>query len=360
MKICYLSIASSVHTQRWARYFAERGNEVYIISDDNQKVKIPNVVVESIPDRVPIPLLRFIYHVFWLRKMIKKIDPDILHVHWLRAGGWLLAFMRFKPLIVSSWGKDVVIDEPEEKSFSGELFKKYILKKADIVTATSEFLTKETAKYAPRGKEIFTVPFGVDTEKLSPRLKKESDVVTVGIIKRLEPKYGPEYLIKAIPSVLKKLSNLKVLIVGDGSQRDYLSELAEKLGISKITKFVGQIPNEEVPDYLAKMDIFVMPSIYSSEVFGVAAVEAQAMEVPVIATKVGGIPEVVIDGETGILVNPRESEEIADAIVKLVENRGLRQAMGKRGRGLVAEKYDWHQNAKSMEEIYRFALLKFK
>jgi len=98
------------------------------------------------------------------------------------------------------------------------------------------------------------------------------------------------------------------------------------------------------------MDIFAMPSIH--EEFGVSAVEAQAMEVPVVATRVGGIPEVVEDGMTGVLVEPRNVEQLAQAIIRLLENPELRLEMGRKGREYVLAHYQWDENATEMEKIY--------
>jgi glycosyltransferase involved in cell wall biosynthesis len=94
-----------------------------------------------------------------------------------------------------------------------------------------------------------------------------------------------------------------------------------------------------------------MPSI--REEFGVAAVEAQAMEIPVVATKVGGVPEVVLDGETGILVEPGNIEQLVHAVFTLIENPALRRQMGERGRRHVLANYRWEDNAALMEKLYQ-------
>jgi len=114
---------------------------------------------------------------------------------------------------------------------------------------------------------------------------------------------------------------------------------------------LGAIEHRQVPELLRNVDIFVMPSI--REEFGVAAVEAQAMEIPVISTRVGGVPEVVLDGETGILVEPGDSEQLAQAILALIENPALRRQMGKRGREHVLANYRWEDNAALMENLYQ-------
>jgi glycosyltransferase involved in cell wall biosynthesis len=140
-------------------------------------------------------------------------------------------------------------------------------------------------------------------------------------------------------------------MAGSGELRSQLEELTGQLGLTRSVSFLGAIEHRQVPELLRNVDIFVMPSI--REEFGVAAVEAQAMEIPVISTRVGGVPEVVLDGETGILVEPGDSEQLAQAILALIENPALRRQMGKRGREHVLANYRWEDNAALMENLYQ-------
>jgi glycosyltransferase involved in cell wall biosynthesis len=122
--------------------------------------------------------------------------------------------------------------------------------------------------------------------------------------------------------------------------------------VHRIVDFVGRIPHEEVPAFMASLDIFCMPSRWESETFGVAAVEAEAMKVPVVATTVGGVPEAVRDGVTGILVPPNDPLALADAICSLLGNPDKRAKMGEAGREFVRKNYDWMENAGRMKRIY--------
>ncbi len=144
-------------------------------------------------------------------------------------------------------------------------------------------------------------------------------------------------------------------MAGSGELRSQLEELTGQLGLTRNISFLGAIEHRQVPEILRNVDIFVMPSI--REEFGVAAVEAQAMEIPVVSTRVGGVPEVVLDGETGILVEPGDSEQLAQAILTLIENPALRRQMGKRGRKHVLANYRWEDNAALMERLYQRFIL---
>ena len=136
----------------------------------------------------------------------------------------------------------------------------------------------------------------------------------------------------------------------DGSLRKNLVQLCDDIRISDFVTFTGKIPNHMVVSQLHSFDLFVVPSL--SESFGVSALEASSCAIPVIASKVGGLPEVVVDGKTGYLVPPGDASAIASKIIKLIEEPSLRQQLGKEGRRFVLENYEWNSCAKKMEEIY--------
>ena len=143
-------------------------------------------------------------------------------------------------------------------------------------------------------------------------------------------------------------------IYGDGSQKKELQLLINKLNLQNTVKLKGYIDNSLVPKVLSEMDIFCVTSI--SESFGVAAVEAQSMEVPVVATDADGFKEVVDDGVTGIIVKKKNPKSIAEGLMKLVLDKYLRQRMGKNGRKRIREKFDIEVNVLQMENAYKRAM----
>ena len=182
----------------------------------------------------------------------------------------------------------------------------------------------------------------------------KNDIV-IGTIKTLEEKYGIEYLIKAFAIVKNKYHNLplKLLIVGDGSLSENLKNLVHDLNIEEETVFTGKIAHELVPVYDNMLSVSVSVSVSNSESFGVAVIETSACGKPVVVSDVGGLPEVVKDGITGIVVPPRNPEKTAEAIEKLVLDDSMRKQMGAAGREHVAQFYDWNKNVEQMVDIYR-------
>jgi len=288
-----------------------------------------------------------------IKKLIKNFNPDILHAHYASSYGLLGALSGFHPYVLSVWGADI-FDFPNI-SFLHKNIIKYNLFKADRILSTSEIMKVETKKYT--NKKIEVTPFGVDTGRFSPRkvesLFSDNDVV-IGTIKSLEKKYGIEYLIRAFSIVKRNNKNysLKLLIVGKGTLQQKLRDLVRELDLANDTIFTGFINQDEVEKYHNMLDISVTFSTDNSESFGVAVLEASACEKPVVVADVGGLPEVVENGITGFVVEPKNITVLADVLNKLILNPELRIAMGKKGRERVIKKYDWDDSIYQMISVY--------
>ena len=297
-------------------------------------------------------IFRLLNGFLWLfetRKTIKSIRPDLLDVHFITVSGYLGLASGFHPFIINVWGNDILVDPRISIFYRWPA--RAVLKKADLATCITRIQYNALLEYIPASK-IKLLPFSVDCEVFKPRPENKGPGTrkTIGVVKGMELTYGIEYLIKAIPYIAKEFKELEVLIVGGGDSEPY-QRIARELGVKNFIKFVGKVPHGDVPQYLALMDVFVMPTVYES--FGVAALEAQSMEVPVVASNVGGIPEAVSDGSTGILVEPKNPKAIADAVIRLLSDDALREKMGKNGREFVLKNYNWAPNMEEREKLYR-------
>lgn len=194
----------------------------------------------------------------------------------------------------------------------------------------------------------------IDGEKVRSMFGIGKDTKLIGTIGHLAPLKGFEELLEAIAEVIGEGFDIKLAIVGDviypNSQRykQNLLSLLDSLGLKDRIIFAGF--REDIPELLASFDIFVLPS--RSEGFGRVNLEAMAMEKPVISTNIGGIPEVVLDGITGILVSPGNSSELAHAIMRLLDDYELKKSLGKEGRRRVEDHFTLQANAQRIEEIY--------
>jgi glycosyltransferase involved in cell wall biosynthesis len=365
-KIIIISDVNNPHVIRWVKILESKKYDVIIITNNTSK-NSPHRVIECLSKKKNNYFSKIIHEFLraWkIKEIIKKLQPNVIHIHSfdyihpLMISLMVIFTKQFNNLIVSTWGSDVVENAAEKRSWRGKIAKKLLLHLSDEITATTKFLAEETRRMTFSNKLVHVIPFGIDCNLFSKKRfiktneKHKSDQIIIGFTKHLKPKYGPEYLLKAIALLSKELYNVKVFMVGDGYLKKDLKKLVQKLDIADKVEFPGYIQNENIPKFLNKIDIFAMPSIYDSETFGVAAIEAQAMEIPVVASKVGGVPEAIIDNETGLLVEPKNIEQLKNALLVLIKNEELRKKMGKSGRKFVLERFNINDNVLQIEKIY--------
>ena len=171
----------------------------------------------------------------------------------------------------------------------------------------------------------------------------------IGIVARLSEEKRHEDLLFAMPSILEQFPRLQLRIVGSGPLEAALQDLTSRLNITRAVKFAGH--SEKVFEELQRMDLFVLPS--RSEGVPISIIEAMVMGLPVVATRVGGIPEAVIEGTTGILVTPRQPAQLAVAIIDLLADPAKRNAMGKAGRERALTEFHPEQFTRKHEQLYR-------
>ncbi|TFD95760.1 glycosyltransferase [Jeotgalibacillus sp. R-1-5s-1] len=358
MKILLLAPGRSIHTHKWAMYYKERGYDVKVASFEQHYSEENAKEIDTISLKQSFPgKLSYFGCVPQIKKILKEFKPDIFHAHYVSSYGLVGALCHYAPFYVSVWGRDIFTFPQQGKV--NKAMATYTLKKADVICSTSHVMAKETNKYT--NKKVFVTPFGVDMSHFRPiEDVSKPEGFTVGTVKALSDKYGIADLIKAFSIVSKKhpSQSMNLLIVGDGEQRNEYEELAKELSVDAQTTFTGRVHHTEVPQYINKMDVFGVPSTEDSESFGVAAVESMACGVPVVVSDVGGLPEVVKDGETGYVVQKQSPEQLAEKIEFLMLNQDQARIMGQKGIEHVKNTYDWTLNAKGMTELYRQTLNK--
>lgn len=183
------------------------------------------------------------------------------------------------------------------------------------------------------------------------RVRRELDAGSatpiIGVIGRIDPIKGQTFMIRAMPRVLERRPGTLLVLVGDGSERMRCEKLVRKLGIGPAVRFLGQ--REDVPDLLAALDVVAMPSL--SEALPYVALEAAAAGRPVVAFRTGGIPELVLHEETGLLVPARDQAALADSLCRILENAELRRTLGEHGRA-YAQHFTVDRHIRGLEALY--------
>jgi glycosyltransferase involved in cell wall biosynthesis len=230
-----------------------------------------------------------------------------------------------------------------------------------VITPSTELLERSRDAGYPR-ERLHYIANGVDTTAFSPGPAEhtlaqryaltEGDRVLIAP-RRLEPKNGVDVLIRALPAIAQAVPRIKLLLVGDGSEGSNLRALVKALGVGDRVVFCGSRQRQEMLAHLRLAEIAVLPS--RAEAVSLAGLEAMAAGLPVVGSRVGGIPEFVRDGENGSLVPPDDPAALADAVIALIQDDPLRSALSARARGHVEAHFSWRAAASKTLDVYAAA-----
>ena len=199
--------------------------------------------------------------------------------------------------------------------------------------------------------KIIIVPPGIKEEKSSKNefLNEWSGNFIIGSVSRLAREKGQEYLINSMPYILKKVPSARLLIIGDGPDKIYFEKLITSLGLVKKIKITGFV--KDLSKYYSRMDVFVFPTVWDLEGFGLVLIEAMSHKLPVIANNIGPVPEIIQDGKNGILVDVKNKRDFSDAIVFLAKNPKKKQKMGENGYNKFKDRYTLEKSSSSILKV---------
>ncbi len=246
-----------------------------------------------------------------------------------------------------------------QKIYNRSLLKN-VLNGADVIIATSNSYIDESKFLGDYRDKIEVIPNGINLEEFNikhgkaecrNKLDLPCDKKIILFFGNIVAYKGPHILLKAFLKVKSQFKDVKLVFAGRGEMQEELKKLAADLGVKDDIIFTGYVDEKLKPFYYRSADIFCLPSITMAEAFGIVNLEAMACGVPVISSKLGGIPDVVIDKKTGLLVKPEDEEALAESIIFLLENEDISQKMGKNGKKKV-EEYSWRKIAEKTQEFY--------
>ena len=378
MKILYLANVKDVHTYKWVKYFADKGDDIHIVSFNSSNglenlenvhthlLKRSYIFRNSVLNNTTLYLFRRIhvgatvFNPFFalkqVKKLIKEIKPDILHGHSIIHHTIIGALTGFHPFVVSAWGNDVLIYPKESKIVKYAV--KFALRKADLITSDGGNTKDAMIKMGIEDEKIKIIFHGIDTEKFNPSHKDKnianefriSNSPTVISTRRMGSIHDVGTLIRAVPLVLEEIPDAKFIIVGEGEQKECLMDLAKSLDIFDVTRFVGWIPNDKLPDYLSSSDVYVSTSL--SDSFAVSTLEAMACELAPVITDIGDNRRWIKNGKNGLIVPTKDPKALAGKIIYLLENERIRKKFGKINRKIVKEKADYYKEMEKMDKLY--------
>jgi len=231
--------------------------------------------------------------------------------------------------------------------------------RANKVITVSHFAKKKLVEIGIPKNKIVVIPNGVDPVKFNPRLDSSSirkkhnleNKKVILTVARLGEHKGHANVIRALPQVLEKAPSSIYLVVGSGEKESRLKGLVKELGLEDRVIFTGEVKEEKIPLYYMACDVFIMLS--DIEGFGIVFLEANACGKPVIGSRSGGIPDAIIDGETGLLIEPLNINQVAEALIRLLTNPERARKLGKRGRKRIERELNWERISRRTKKIIR-------
>jgi glycogen(starch) synthase len=384
MKICMLTwefpprIVGGIarHCNGLARALADLGHEIHVFTldfpgapdyEEVEGVRVYRTVTElGHPNFLTWTLL---FNHFLEKRMAdvgRKVEFDVLHVHdWLTtSAGISFKHHTEKPLVITvhstEIGRAQGLHNPDSLAIDGiEWWATY---EADRVVVTSGSMKGEVGNHfgLPREK-IDVIANGINLDKfqqssvdkwaIRERYGVGSDERLVLCVGRLVPQKGIEYLIRAVPRIADRFPRSRCVIVGEGWLRDHLEYVAGSTGHRWRISFTGFIPDSDLVALLKSADVLVVPSIY--EPFGIVALEGMAAGVPVVASQVGGLAEVVEHDRTGIFVYARTPQSIAWGVNRVLSDSGHAEWLIKNAKETIQKAYSWEAIARKTVTVYQ-------
>lgn len=361
----------AIHTYELSKKLVEMGNEVHVITSRRKKIsvtdkrhKFDGLTVHRLCGLKysSLDLLFNVFTPFKLKELFKEEKFDVVHGQHIFTPLPIAATTVAKimhPRVECVVATSHSIYDPGKEELMVRIWRRPLkgcLGKADKLIAVNDTVAKAAAKIVPK-KKIVVVPNGIDTSVYSPRTKKRDlnvkgpVVMSTGRLVRVK---GFEVLIKSAREILNDFPDAAFVIVGGGKTKKELADLTKKLGLEKNVRLLGERKPSEIPGLLAACDVFALPSLKEAQPR--ALIEAMACGKPIVGTKVGGVPNTIEDGKTGVLVKPGNARQLANAIKGLLSNKKLSRKLGRNARRVAVEKYSWDKVAKQTYELYEQVL----
>ncbi len=272
-----------------------------------------------------------------------------LHVHLASQAASVGLFVRH----IFGFGYSLTVHGPDEFYDAPRHYLAQKIAAADFVCCISSFARSQMMKFSPYSdwRKLVLAPLGVDPDIFAPRpARAAADPLEILCVGRLTPAKGQHILIDAVEQLALQGRRVRLRLVGNGPDEPSLRAHAARIAHPDCIVFEGAINQDRIRDFYGAADIFCLPSF--AEGLPVVLMEAMAMEIPCIATRIAGTPELIRDGIDGLLVAPSDVDALAVALAKLMDNIALRERLGKSARGRVLEKYGLRQNVESLAAIF--------
>jgi len=302
-----------------------------------------------------LDLTQFFYNLMYLSEALmvgvwmQEKGQQHLHAHLGSQAATVALYVKK----VFGMGFSITVHGPDEfYNAPGQYLTEKVIA-ADFICCISHFARSQLMKLSPyeHWHKLEVARLGVDSSIFSPRSFNPSpetfEIICVG---RLAPAKGQHILVEALHALVQRDYKVRLCIVGDGPDRESLEKQVRQLGITDQVIFEGAVNQDRIRELYASADIFSIPSF--AEGIPIVLMEAMAMEIPCVTTRITGIPELIRNDKDGLLVAPSDVQGLADALERLITDKQLRETLGKSGRKRVMDKYDLARNVNRLAEVF--------
>jgi len=350
MKIIYFSKNYTPHDYRFLSSLSKTEHEIFFLQLEATKRQTED---RPVPENVQqilwaggrgefrwrdIPRLTFD-----LRRIIRKIKPDLIHAGPIQNCAFLAALSGFRPVLAMSWGYDLVLDA--DKSAWMQWVTRYTLKRSAVFTSDANVSRDKAIAFGMNPERTFIFPWGTDIEHFAPKTSKRSNSKTFTLFcsRTWESIYGVDVLAKAFVKVASQNPNLNLILLGGGSQGPHLRQILIGGGVLDRVHFGGQVGQRDLPRWYHMADIYISPSHVDGS--SVTLMEALASGLPCLVSDIPGNKEWIEDGVNGWLFRDGDVNDLAEKILNAIQNRRrLFKKIGEAARKTAEQKADWTKN----------------
>jgi glycosyltransferase involved in cell wall biosynthesis len=361
-RILYFTRDFTTHDHRFLTALAQTDHQVYYLRLEQRGHSLedralpPQIeIVSWAGGRLPAKLRNGLMLYKDLKRVIQAIKPDLIQSGPLQTAAFLVALSGYRPLVSMSWGYDLLLDA--RRNFLWSWATRYTLKHSAVMVGDCNTIRQIAIHHGMPDHRIVTFPWGVDLEHFSPdfsKQRKDRQTFTLLSTRGWETIYGVDVLAKAFVQAAQQHPELRLVMLGNGSQAGYLRQTFTRGNVIDQVYFPGQIGQNELPRYYRSADLYVSAS--RSDGTSISLLEAMACGCPVLVSDIPGNREWVTPGIQGWLFTDGDPNALAKGIVEAIDAHKKLPEMGRTARQLAEQRANWNENFQSLLKAYELAL----
>jgi glycosyltransferase involved in cell wall biosynthesis len=361
VRLLYFSRDYTPHDHRFLAALAHTRHSVYFLRlerrDNSVEGRPLPKNIEAIPwsgGRRPITFLDIPGLYLALKDVLRQIDPDLTHAGPLQNCAWLVALTGFRPLVSMSWGYDLMHDA--ERNAFWRWITRFTLRRSAVMVGDCDAVRRQAIRFGMATDRIVTFPWGVDLNQFAPgdQIQMCTDRFSLLSTRSWEPIYGVDVLARAFVQVARQRSDIKLVMLGGGSQADLIRKIFADGGVLDQVLFRGHVEQANLPDYYRSADLYLSAS--HTDGSSVSLLEAMASGCPAVVSDIPGNREWVRPGVNGWLFRDGDSDAMAQAVLEAIEQHKSLADKGMAARRVAEQRADWRKNFPKLLHAYDVAI----